>query len=125
MTTASTNSSTPQALPSWDKQAKESKRDLDRQEKFRQQANKPVPWHQNMRLGNGRVAGYDYLNLEALYKGFRQRLCEDPAFEQEILELVMDRIMAELYVPLNHRPQAGLKLSICRKPINGAPDGDN
>ena len=84
--------------------AKQSKRELERQEKFRRDADKPVPWHQNLRTANGAAGRYDYLNFEALYRGFRQRLCEDPEFEGQILELILDRLMAELFVPTNHSP---------------------
>jgi len=53
--------------------------------------------------------------LEPLYQGFRQRLLTDPAFEGQVLELILDRIMAELYVPLNRTPRKGLVLELKRK----------
>lgn len=98
------------------KQVKQTKNEIERTERFRRDANKPVQWHQNIRTANGGAGRFDYINIEALYNGFRQRLLDDPAFERHLTERVIDRIMAELFVPLSHTPRKGVRLSICRKP---------
>ena len=92
------------------KKAKESKREQERMERFRRDADKPVNFSRNIRLPNGAAGGYDYINIEALYRGFRNRMLTD----EEFLEPIMDRLMAELHVPTNYRPGASVPLH--RKP---------
>lgn len=102
--------------PPASKKTKQTLRELQRQEVFKRNAERPVPWTETIRTASSTAGGYGHINFEGVYKGFRQRLLEDEAFEHEILEMILERLMSELYVPLNHRPQAGLKLKICRKP---------
>ena len=92
------------------KKAKETKREQERQERFRRDADKPVPWHANIRLPTGKMGGYDYINIEALYRGFKERLITD----EEFLEAIYDRLMAELFVPANYSP--GQSVPLHRKP---------
>lgn len=96
---------------------KKSQREEARLEVFKRNSEKEVPWQASFRMAGCGPGGYTWMNFEGLYKGFRKRLLEDPAFEHQVLEMILERIMSELYVPLNHRPQAGLKLSIVRKPV--------
>ena len=93
------------------KKSTESKRERERQERFRRDADKPVPFHANIRLPTGKMGGYDYINIEALYRGFRDRMLTD----EEFLEPIMDRLMAELHVPTNYRPGASVPLHRRRK----------
>ena len=99
----------PQDLSS-KRKAQQTKRELERMEKFRKDADKPVPYHSNIRLPTGRQGGYDYINIEALYRGFRDRLATD----EELLNKVLDRLMAELFVPANYTP--GAKVPLHRRP---------
>ena len=92
------------------KKSTESKREQERQERFRRDADKPVPFQANIRLPTGRAGGYDYINIEALYRGFRDRMATDDA----LLEKVLDRLMAELFVPTNYSP--GQVVPLHRKP---------
>ena len=99
----------PQDLTS-KRKAKETKREQERLERFRRDADKPVPFHANIRLPTGKMGGYDYINIEAMYRGFRDRMINDP----EVLERVLDRLMAELFVPTNYSP--GQSVPLHRKP---------
>ena len=92
------------------KKAKESYRERERMERFRRDADKPVNYTRNIRLPNGTAGGYDYINIEALYRGFRDRLATDDA----LIEKVLDRLMAELFVPTNYSP--GQVVPLHRKP---------
>ena len=93
------------------KKAKESKREQERMERFRRDADKDVPYRANIRLPTGRAGGYDYINIEALYRGFRDRLITDEQF----LEPIIDRLMAELFVPANYSPGQTVPLHRRRK----------
>ena len=93
------------------KKAKESKREQQRQERFRRDASKPVNFTRNIRLPNGTAGGYDYINIEALYRGFRDRMLTD----EEFLEPIIDRLMAELFVPANYSPGQTVPLHRRRK----------
>lgn len=95
---------------------KKSQREQARLEAFKRNSEKEVPWQASFRMAGCGVGGYTWMNFEGLYKGFRKRLLEDPAFEHQVLEMILERLLSEMYVPLNHRPQVGLKLKICRKP---------
>jgi len=94
---------------------RQSKRDRDRQERFRLNADKPVNWTQNLRTANGPNGGHGFILMESLYRGFAKRLAEDEIFQNTVIERAMDRIMAELFVPVDIAPNIGAKLSIVRK----------
>lgn len=119
------NSHDAQGMPIWGAPAADSakagisKKTQERADGFRRDADKPVVWSQNIRTANGAQGRYGYLNFEALYRGFRQRLLEDQAFEGQVLELIMDRIMTELFVPISHTPRKGVMLKIRRKETPG------
>lgn len=80
----------------------------------RRKHDKPVPWDTDIRTTNNTI-NYGYYSFEALYRGFRRRLIKDPKFESQILGMIMDRLMAELYVPMNRTPRKGLVLELRRR----------
>jgi len=95
----------PQGTPIWgappapvgadSPKAGKTQRERDREERFLRDATKAVPWQKNFRIAGGNHH-YDYICAEALYRGFRKRLLSDPDFEGRILDMVLDRLMAEM-----------------------------
>lgn len=92
---------------------RKSKRERDRLERFKRDADKPIDWTCSLRTANHGHHGFVLVN--ALYASFAKRLAEDEIFQNTVIERAMDRIMAELFVPVDIAPNIGAKLSIVRK----------
>lgn len=73
------------------RKAQQSRREQERHEKFKRDALKEVPWQKRFRVGNAHQP--DWILFEAVYRGFRQRLLEDPGFMDVVLDRVTETLM--------------------------------
>lgn len=116
----------PQGLPIWGASVpaettkkKATQREQRAEEIYERNSQREVPWRENIRTARSTMAGYQWINFEGVYRGFRQRLLNDPEFEGQILEMILDRLMAELFVPAEYSP--GQQVPLHRRKIKGVP----